>query len=512
MPPGPGVASLPVQLKVVFRSAKERPFAERKATINRNPTENYMSQGQLASHRPRPRSSRRRLFLCLGLLALAGVGLLAYFLLSSSALTEIMAEIDRQDAGWRLEEIEAGRQVLPEGANSALQVMAVKKLLGGQGIHTPATDKMFDNLPPQVQLNLQQTAFLDKRFAALEKAVAEARKLKDMPEGRYPVRYSADFYTTVLFCQDARASAELLQWDAARRSHAEDAKGALESCVALFHAARSMGDEPTFIPQLVRYACNAVSVYTLERTLAQAAGPPEEVMLKQVQAALEAEMHVPTFFIAVRGERAGAHRFLTGVADGTVQTKMLGAISNPAEAAMMMTVPGYLTRQHTALLRYLTQVVEAAKLPHEQAEARLQALEKQIQDEPALVRHLAPAFGKVREAERRNLAYLRGACCSVAAERFRVARNEWPASLEALVAAGFLGAVPSDPYDGKALRCKRALDGLVIYSVGQDRVDNGGVFNRERPMDPGTDLAFRLWDVNHRRQPPNPPVPEEMLK
>ena len=56
---------------------------------------------------------------------------------------------------------------------------------------------------------------------------------------------------------------------------------------------------------------------------------------------------------------------------------------------------------------------------------------------------------------------------------------------------------------------KRTPDGLVIYSVGPDRADNDGFMNPEQPLEPGTDIGFRLWDPRHRRQPPNPPAPDD---
>jgi hypothetical protein len=76
-----------------------------------------------------------------------------------------------------------------------------------------------------------------------------------------------------------------------------------------------------------------------------------------------------------------------------------------------------------------------------------------------------------------------------------------------LVQAGLLRVVPTDPYDGRPLRLKRLPDGLVIYSVGADRTDNGGNLSLN-PFSPDVDLGFRLWDVPARRQPPLPPKPE----
>jgi hypothetical protein len=464
-----------------------------------------------APPRPRPRRWRRRILRTLLLLVLLGGGGIAFFLwYAASDLNDILAEIDRQDPGWRLADIEAKRKAVRDDKNSALQIMAVKALLGGQSVWTPAMDWKFGDLPPQVQFNDQQVAYLEKRFDVLKNAAVEARKLKDMPEGRYPIKYSDDFFSTILNCQEARGACEVLQWDAARRAHALDTDGALESCLALLHCARSFGDEPLIISMLVRCACNAIAVGALERTLAQAQSPPREASLKRLQAAAATEMQEPTFLTAVRGERAGAHHLLQNMREGKVTAKTLGlTLGDPVQAAMIEHFPGYRTRQHAGLLRYLHKIAEAAKLPPKESEERLKELGDTMKAEPALARLLAPAFTKVREAERRNQAYLRCAVAAVAAERFRLAKTRWPESLEALVKAGFLHAVPTDPYDHNPLRLKRLPDGLLVYSVGPDRVDNDGNVDRDRPVVPGTDQGFHLWDISHRRQPPNPPVEED---
>jgi len=64
----------------------------------------------------------------------------------------------------------------------------------------------------------------------------------------------------------------------------------------------------------------------------------------------------------------------------------------------------------------------------------------------------------------------------------------------------YLSQVPDDPFVDGPLRLRRLDDGLVVYSVGPDGIDNGGnigTSGRTR----GTDLGFRLWDVKQRRQP-----------
>ena len=463
----------------------------------------------LASRRARPPSRFwRRAFLAFLVLVVAGGGFLAYFVWSaSSGLREVVAELDQNDPRWRLEELEAERKALPDDQNSALQILAIKKITGGNGVWTMAMEKIFPGtLPPQVQLNDQQVLFLEERFEALKTVVPMARKLKDMPEGRFPIKYSVDGISTVINCQDARECFSLLEWDAARRVHAYDADGAMESCLALHHACTSLGDEPTLITQLVRYAGNAITVHTLERVLAQ--GEPAESSLKKMQLALEKELREPTFLCALRGERAISHRLMTALAEGKVNLKGLGAMlgTNGFEGQFVERMPGYMARQHGALLRYLTKMVEAGKLPLEERNAKFKELESTIMKEPTFVRLLAPAIQKVSEAHRRTQTNLRAANAGLAAERYRLANKRWPKDLDELVKAGLLEAVSSDPYDGKLMRLKHQVDGIVIYSVGMDGVDNGGFIDRDRPMDPGTDQGFRLFHVTHRRQPPNPPV------
>ena len=74
-------------------------------------------------------------------------------------------------------------------------------------------------------------------------------------------------------------------------------------------------------------------------------------------------------------------------------------------------------------------------------------------------------------------------------------------------AAVQVGDLHSDAYP--ALLLSPRGDGIVIYSVSEDMVDNGGRIDREsNPFEPGMDIGFRLWNPESRRQPPLPPIVE----
>lgn len=57
----------------------------------------------------------------------------------------------------------------------------------------------------------------------------------------------------------------------------------------------------------------------------------------------------------------------------------------------------------------------------------------------------------------------------------RQAENgQWPRSLAALVAEGYLQQVPTDPYSDAPLVYKVTDSDFILYSVAENFVDNGG--------------------------------------
>ncbi len=55
--------------------------------------------------------------------------------------------------------------------------------------------------------------------------------------------------------------------------------------------------------------------------------------------------------------------------------------------------------------------------------------------------------------------------------------------------------VPRDRFADGPLRLERTADGLVIYSLGTNREDDGGDMGED-----ALDVGFRLWDPEKRRR------------
>jgi hypothetical protein len=87
---------------------------------------------------------------------------------------------------------------------------------------------------------------------------------------------------------------------------------------------------------------------------------------------------------------------------------------------------------------------------------------------------LLPSLEGMPRRFARSEARRRAAITAIAVERFRLAHDgHLPAKLDELKPQ-FLPDVPKDPFDGRPLRFKLLSPGYVVYSVGANRVDNGG--------------------------------------
>lgn len=92
----------------------------------------------------------------------------------------------------------------------------------------------------------------------------------------------------------------------------------------------------------------------------------------------------------------------------------------------------------------------------------------------AVARLALPNFQRAGITVARNQSLIRLAEAACALERFRMAHQTYPASLNELV-PGFLGAVPLDPMTGQPVRYRRESDGdYRLYSLGWDAKDDGG--------------------------------------
>jgi hypothetical protein len=447
-------------------------------------------------------------------------------------LRQAIAETDQLDPGWRIRELEAKRAVLPDEQNAAVFLMTADKALsvecpcwedqpsapqnkGRDPEEIMALRDSFWNLQAPVQLTEDQLQILRHELMRVAPALVEARKVADLPQGRYPasglqagiMKTDAAGFVSMLGLDHGVETGSIARWfayDVLLRAQDQDLDGALASCRAILNTARAIGDEPVAHSTNTRLLNHFYALRGIERTLAQ--GQPSEAALAAVQRLLEEEATQPLFLIAARGARAIQDAAMEALQHGDFTTlQMWGMLDmgmTPAGSVpeeIMYALTRSAKSERAALLRFNNGIVEIAKRPAEEQRQALQQLARAQNQLPKLVRS-APtlAFG-VATNHHHDLALMRSAIVMVAVERYRRAHGQWPTTPNDLVPI-YLAKVPTDPYDGAPIRLARFPEGIVVYSVGEDAQDNGG--NIAIMWKPGIDRGWRLWDVQHRRQPP----------
>jgi hypothetical protein len=343
--------------------------------------------------------------------------------------------------------------------------------------------------------------------------------------GRYPTRAAEE--TPRLAGKGIAAGpetlrvAQLLWMASAIDAEAGKHDLAQRSCRALLMAGRSVGDDPDLGLQLARCACQHLTCTALERALGQGVAPEQELLLTQKLLMDEAKQ--PSLRYGLRGYRAWLNEVMKRGSPGATVAALPDDRTQPIvlEAqecgcpARDWLFKGWLKENRALACELLTDAVEMTKLPVADQPAALDQLEAKQQaagddswvpgryargaQPVALAIQAARAF-QLRQAE------LRCAIVAVAAERYRLANDQWPAKLEALVPDYLSKEWFVDPFNGQPLRLKKLDDGLLVYSVGPDRADNDGRVEPEATDLNGKDVGFRLWNTDARhKEPISPP-------
>jgi hypothetical protein len=203
-----------------------------------------------------------------------------------------------------------------------------------------------------------------------------------------------------------------------------------------------------------------------------------------------------SLYRSLLGERAS---FVTAARDPQAALGLMAPSPSPFEEAIQSSVwrivrwTGFFERDLAFGLDAFTTNVALAGLPDPYrfaARTNWTAIQERAKNGFYLLpRMMMPSVTKVIEIDTEHRARARVAQTALAIERYRVSHDGvLPENLNALVPQ-FLSAIPVDPFDGRPVRFQPRASGYVVYSIGIDAKDDGGV---ERPAKP---KATDQWDI-----------------
>jgi hypothetical protein len=312
-------------------------------------------------------------------------------------------------------------------------------------------------------------------------------------------------YYSIDHLSDASSAARKLCSQAVLCSQAGDTRGSARALCGVATIATSLDGAVSLSEASTRDSVERACAAAVEQTLGLCELPAED--LAAVRQAIAREEERLSIHNALIGERTSFR--------WTVQCYLYDSACRTLEGRLaawrlLYMAPGWREQNELFLLEAVSDAARIAALPVMERSREVLELETRCSGGPgesslrlglqAIL--VSDAVDAIRE-EISGHARLRASIAALAVEGWRIAHGAWPESLDVLVPE-MLAAVPGDPYSGKPLGYRRRDDGFVVYSVGPDGKDDGGV-TRDEVRDPrgespneGWDIAFRLLNPDRR--------------
>jgi hypothetical protein len=361
---------------------------------------------------------------------------------------------------------------LPDHENAARHYEAAAELL--REAWRPGDDEKLTGWLTAERLNPEDAdlrVFLRRRSAAIE-LIDGATALSGCRFDTSP----AEILGAMLGVNYVRAGADVLALEAryfAARGIALEGggqtsnrgiEGGLTRVDQLRRMAQHLAGNGDVNSMLAAAALETRALTTLDQVLVQ--GVPAVTVMANIPSRNDPSLYRADLRRALRMEQALAYGRLAGIAE---QASGYGLVWLRDDLAV-----------HEALFRRLTE--ELAK-PYPECLHGWAGVEAQLRPFPGVLHRLStPANALLLPAVARADASRRVAQLAVAVARYCRKQLQLPARAEDLVRE-YLQQVPTDPFTGEPLKFKATADGVVVYSVGPDGVDDdGSPLTEDRPQ------------------------------
>ena len=344
-------------------------------------------------------------------------------------------------------------------------------------------------LPPRTEpLPEEMKTLIAQYVADNNEALKLLHAAASIEHSRYPIDLSAGFETNVPNLSELRGAVFLLKLEAIL--HTENGEGnlAVRSAKSCFGTARSLTKEPIMVSQLVRSACQSLAVTTIEYCINRIEFADEQ-LVELIDCVQNAEC-ISDMSCAFVGERCMGISFFK--APGSVNPDLINGIPFRPILELYKAI-GLADADEIIYLDLMDGYIKSAQLPLEKRLDAVKSVEARLQSTSKahiLLHVMMPALSRITTIDIRNIAQLRTARAGLAIERYRLAAGGLPDTLTNLVPT-YLNAVPTDPFDGKNLRYKKLETGFMVYSIGEDQIDDGGKEREKRTNEsPNWDVTF----------------------
>ncbi len=449
-----------------------------------------------------------------------------YFMWQAEKLyNEVSTYLDKTDPHWRWEEILERRPQLEDSNNSAPLILEIAKLIPEEvweranwnNSEPDPVVKIYE-LEPNSIPNKELIDQLDLKLELAAPALQKMRDLANAPiQGKYFIEwgdlpYSAKRSELSLI----KNTSNLIEIDTLKNIIEGDIDQALTGIQSQIIVARSLNPPIDGVSLSVRNFVFGKTVQLLERVIAHS--QTETLKLAQIRSLIELELKDSNQILldALRGDRAMSFHTLGLAANQKMSLRGMSGFDSSQKSYFnalkhwLLLQARLITCQSIATSES-TRIIETIALPKNKRLEKFHIIEKEIKEVAANISPRWQGLGYISigglimatNIHQRVTTKLEITNLAIAAELFRLENNRWPGSLKELV-PNQINEIPMDRYSGEKMKMKTLVDGIIIYSVGEDLKDDGGIIKRisyeeeDENSEIGEDLGFRLWDLDRR--------------
>ena len=317
--------------------------------------------------------------------------------------------------------------------------------------------------------------------------VKDVRRLIREADARPRCRFRPGGYTPVTVPSSLKPTNRLgtfLSFHARAQLSVDNVSGAAEDCAMQLRLAAAYDRELKGSYTIMGFLTAKSTLRRLAETLDS--GDPSEGSLRRLDEALgDADSREAAVF-AMKCNRASGLLFFKEAISNVGSLGQFSFLPVGSEGGLL---PAYfcratLGRDGVWYLGLMDRYVACAAKPYWQSKAEREALNRELNDTMRnarlfmLSRTITPGLPRELEIMEETIARKSCAKLAVALRRCRMKHGSYPDTLDVL-APEFLDRLPVDPFSGKLPVYRREGGGFVIYSVGPEGKDHGGVENPE---------------------------------
>lgn len=432
------------------------------------------------------------------LLVLAAVHTAATFVLGRRVADEI-AKIKAK--GEPVSLVEAAPPPVPDAENAALVYAKAFALLPERSYIENASGISSESNAYKVLLDPEKRAedpsLWDRagtEVAASTAVIRLAEQAQSMPKCRFDVNWEDGFAAIFPHYNKLRQTARFLGTDAMLRARKGDPAGAIGSLEKLFALQESVKHEPGAIGVLVRAAMVETGRDALLQVMQM--GPVHESDARRLAEQLAEISAAEDFPRAMLGERATV-----------IQTFDVLRTSNPFEDHhdhwmyhLYFSYVGrpYIHWSELRMLRFWVESIRLSKRPYREISKDDWAKLESLVNETGLLGILCPVFSRAHAAAEAADAKLVGSRIALALNVYKQRHSSYPQTLSQLRSSVRWVPTDRDVFSGKDFVYHSDGDGYVLYSIGPNLKDDGGVSvpkpkPGEMPRDPNAyDIVWKM--------------------